>query len=40
VMGPILLEWREQSVTQKMRKYELLHGFEYLYDQMRSRGTF
>jgi hypothetical protein len=40
VMGPVLIEWRRQSVTQKMRKYELLHGFEYLYDQMRSRGTF
>ena len=40
VMGPVLKEWREQGTTQKMRKYELLHGFEYLYNLMSSRNTF
>ena len=40
VMGPVLLEWRKQGTIQKMRKYELLHGFDYLYNLMYSRGTF
>ncbi len=38
-MGDIIYEWRKTIVTQKNRKYELLHGFEYLYNEMHSRGT-
>ena len=40
LMGPVLVEFRTQWTTQKKRKYELLHGFEYLYNLMLSRGTF
>ena len=40
IMEPVLVEFRETGVTQKNRKYEILHGFEYLYNLMKSRGTF
>ena len=40
VMEPVLVGFRGSGVTQKKRKYEILHGFEYLYSQMKSRGTF
>jgi len=39
MMGSIVLEWRKTIPTQKNRKYELLHGFEFLYNEMHSRGT-
>ena len=38
-MGPIIVEWRKEVAPDIHRKYELMHGFEYLYDLMRSRGT-
>ena len=38
-MGPIIVEWRKSVPRQKHREYDLLHGFEYLYNAMASRGT-
>jgi hypothetical protein len=39
-LGPILIEWRETIAGNQNRKYELMHGFEYLANEMRARGTY
>ena len=38
-MGDIIVEWRKVIVTDKERKYDRLHGFEYLYNQLVERET-
>jgi hypothetical protein len=38
-MGDIILDWRKFIAADKERKYDLLHGFEYLYNEIVSRGT-
>jgi hypothetical protein len=38
-MGGIILEWRKLVVDEKERKYDMLHGFEYLFNQIRTRKT-
>jgi hypothetical protein len=38
-LGPILVGWRETRVTSQIRKHELMHGFEYLANEMHKRGT-
>jgi hypothetical protein len=41
IMGPILKGWRETRpsarVTPVLKKYELMHGFEYLYNEIMKR---
>ncbi len=39
-MGPILVEYRETMATDHVRKHEVWHGFEYLANEMRARGTY
>lgn len=39
-MGPILIDWREKIATDQVRKNELFHGFEYLAEEIRRRGTY
>lgn len=38
-MGGIIVEWRKVVAEDRERKYDLLHGFDYLYDQIVARGT-
>jgi hypothetical protein len=38
-MSQVIFEWRKTIPRQKLREYEVLHGFEYLYTEMHSRGT-
>ena len=40
LMGPVLIEWRKAGITRKKRKYEIFHGFEFLYNEMKARETF
>ena len=39
MMGDIILEWRKVIVTDMERRYDMLHGFEYLYNEIIARGT-